>query len=139
MTSTSQYLVIINNHPKVVHPRRFSSTRFTFERSLFLSRSLSLYFSVFYGVLQTLQLHLVPLQCSIIILNDSEFSEVYIWYGKLFQTLGPTTLELLLPKVTWLCTSIFKFNIYFSRTSLLVSLKLKRSLIKSGLRLLIVL
>ena len=31
-TSTSQHLVIINNHPKMVHPGRFSSPRFTFER-----------------------------------------------------------------------------------------------------------
>ena len=31
-TSTSQHLVIINNHPKVVHPGCFSSIRFAFER-----------------------------------------------------------------------------------------------------------
>ena len=31
-TSTSQHLVIINNHPKVVHPGSLSSPRFTFER-----------------------------------------------------------------------------------------------------------
>ena len=51
---------------------------------------------------------------AIIILNDSVFSEDFIWYGKLFQTLGPKTLKLLHPKVTWLCTDIFKFNIIFS-------------------------
>ena len=76
---------------------------------------------------------------AIIILNDSGFSEDFIWYGKLFQTLGPKTLKLLHPKITWLCTDIFKFKIYFPRASLLVSLKLKRSLINSGLRLLRVL
>ena len=89
----------------------------------------SLSLSLFYGALQTLQLPLVPFQCLIIILNDSRFSEDFIWYGKLFQTSCPKTLKLLLPKVTWLCSGIFKFNIYFSRISLLVSLKLKRSLI----------
>ena len=40
----------------------------------------------------------------VILLNDSRFSEDFIWYGKLFQILGPKTLKLLLPKVTWLCT-----------------------------------
>ena len=60
----------------------------------------------------------------------SQFREDFIWYGKLFQTLGPVTLNFLLPKVTWLCTDIFKISIYFSQTSLLVSLKLKRSFIK---------
>ena len=57
----------------------------------------SLYLSVFYDALQTLQLHLVLFQCLIIILNDSRFSEDFIWYGKLFQTLGSKTLKLLLP------------------------------------------
>ena len=99
----------------------------------------SLCLSVSYGVLQTLQLHLVRLQCLIIILNDSRFPQDFIWYSKLFQTLGPKTLKLLLRKVIWLCTVIFKFNIFFSQISLLVSLNLKRSLINSGLRLLIVL
>ena len=51
--------------------------------------------------------------------------------------LGPKAPKILLPKVTWLYTGIFKFNIYFSRTSPLVSLKLKKYLIKSELRLLI--
>ena len=32
VTSTSQHLVIINNHPKVVHPGSIGSLRFTFER-----------------------------------------------------------------------------------------------------------
>ena len=31
-TSTSQHLMIINNNPKMVHPGRFSSPRFTCER-----------------------------------------------------------------------------------------------------------
>ena len=129
-TSRSQHFVITNYRPKVVHPGRISSPDSPLRYSLYLS--------VFYVVLQTLQLHLVPFPCLIIILSGSRFSKDFIWYGKLFQTLGPKTLKLLLPKMIWLCTCIFKFNIYFSRTSLLVFLKLKRSLIKSGLRLLIV-
>ena len=98
-TSTSQHLMIINN--------------WTFQQSqIYLWETFSI-FSVFYGALQTLQLHLVPFQCLIIILNDSRFSEDFIWYDKLFQILGPKTLKLLLPKVTWLCTGRLKFNIYF--------------------------
>ena len=53
----------------------------------------SLYLSVFYVELQTSQLHLVPFQCLIIILNDSRFSGDPILYGKLFQILGPKTFK----------------------------------------------
>ena len=66
-------------------------------------------------------------------------SEDFIWYGKLFQILDKKNLKILFPKVTSLCTDIFKLDIYFFLISLLVSLKLKSSLINSGLRLLIVL
>ena len=104
-SSTLQNLVIINNHLK-------SAASWTFRPSQIRLWDFQILY-VFYGVLQTLQLHLVPLQCLIVILDDSGFSEDLIWYGKRFQTSGPKTLKLLLSKVTWLCTGIFKFNIYF--------------------------
>ena len=87
-----------NNHPKVVHPWRFSSPNSSLRDSLYLS----VFYSVFY---------------------DSRFTEDFIWYGKLFQILGLKMFRLLLPKVTWLWTGIFKFKKYFPRKSLLVSLK----------------
>ena len=108
MTSTSQYLVIINNHPKVVHPRRFSSPRLTFERQ-------TLSFCILWCITN---FPITP--CTAPVFNYHferlrVFGGLYmVREGRLFQT--------------WLCTGIFKFNIYFSRTSLLVS----------GLRLLIV-
>ena len=104
-SSTLQNIVITNNHPK-------SAASWTFLPSQIRLWDFQILY-VFYGVLQTLQLHLVPFRCLIIILDDSRFSEDLIWYGKRFQTSGPKTLKLLLSKVTWLCTGIFKFNIYF--------------------------
>ena len=98
----SQHLIIINN--------------WTLQQSQIHVWETFSIFSVFYCALQTLQLHLVPFQCLIIILNDSRFSEDFIWYGKLFQILGPKTLKLLLPKVTWLCSGRLKFKLHLHFT-----------------------
>ena len=130
-TTTSQHPAIINNRPKVLHPGRLRSPRFAFERP-------SLFFCILWCITNFTIAH-----CTGPVFNY-EFERLKVFGG--FYMVRQTVpnfrskdSQAFASKGNLLCTGIFKFNTYFSRTSQLVSLKLKRSLINSGLRLLIVL
>ena len=104
--STSQHLVISNNHLKVVQPGRFSSRRFAFDRQ-------SLSFCILWCITR---FTIAP--CTVPVFNY-HFKQLKVFggYGKLFQILDPKTLKLLLPHVTWLCTGIFNLTYIFLEQS----------------------
>ena len=86
-----------------------------------------------------MQLHELPFQFFIKLLNWIRFSDVLIWKGRLFQTFDPYTFKLFAPKVTWFHSGVSRFNLYCSLTNLLFSLTLKILFINSGYSLFIVL
>ena len=60
--------------------------------------------------MQTVQLHELPFQFLIKLLDWIRFSDVLIWRGRLFQTFSPCTFKLSTPKVTWFHSGVSRFN-----------------------------
>ena len=89
-TSRLQNFVMINYHSKVFHPGRVSSPRFAFETQ-------PLSFCILCCITN---FAIAPCTVPVffIISSDSRFSEGFLWYGKLFLTLGPKTLNLCLQR-----------------------------------------
>ena len=89
--------------------------------------------------MQTVQLHELPFQFLIKLLNWIRFADVLIWKGRLFQTFGPYTYKPFAPKVTCFHSGVSRFNLYCSFTNLLFSLNLKMLFIKTGFSLFVAL